>query len=358
MKTATLRKALSLAKPCLGPSDSPLPILSHICFMPDCVYAYNDVMATIVEEATGLSCGLHGDTLIGLLDAAGVDELKIKLDKGKGFAQLDVGNGWIKVPSLPDTDFLFGLPEIVPVLKLRITDEVRRALELCLMSVGTDSLKPEFAGVTVIFAKGQAIFFSSNNDTASRYVATDKIMGRKEIAFVLPAAACEQLLKLQSSVGDGMMLVGDEATLITFGKGEKTEATLVSKLLTAGADFNTIFNRHAAGTPAPTPPTLAAELKKAAVLLGKESVKLCTLRFEGGELMIDAAGVLGSMESVISFEDKKALGAVRVDPELVLRAIPYTSHMAVNAGESLVLSGGGYTVVIASEGGTSADAAA
>jgi hypothetical protein len=354
MKTATLRKALLLAKPCLGPNDGPLPIMSHFCFMPDCVYAYNDVVATIVEVETGLACALHGETLAALLEVANVDELKVKIDAGKSVAQMDVGNGWIKVPSLPDKDFLFSLPEIEPVLKLRLTDEVRRALELCLMSVGTDSLKPEFAGVTVIFSKGQAVFFSTNNETASRYIATDKVMGRKDVSFVLPAAACEQILKLQGAIGEGTMVVGNGAVMITYNdKDGKLVATMVSKLVEATADFATVLARHLSAPASSTPPLLFMELKKAAVLLGRESSKRCTMSFDKGKITVRASGMLGSMDTDVAYPDKKVTGAVEVDPEIVLRVLPYTDHLAVNNGESLVFTGGGYTIVVAAEGGTS-----
>lgn len=340
MKTATLLRALGLAKPSLAGTDSVLPILSHFCFDDEVLYSYNDIIATVVEEATSLSCALHGDTLIGILEAAGAEDVTVKVDNNG--AHLDVGNGWVKVPALPSEDFIFSLPDEEPIVSIPFSDELAKGLERCLISVGADALKPEFAGVTLRANKDGTVLYSSDNVTASRY-NVGKFIGRTSVATVLPADACTQFLKLR---GTGSKIsIGEKAATMEFEGG-----MVVTKLLQAKAEqFDEVFQSRTNGVSLfITPPELARELAKASVLLSKESVKDCTITIAKGKATISASGVLGSMKTTISVADPKASGTVLLPPASVARILPHTDQMGIQDGRSLVFAGGGLTHIISS----------
>lgn len=345
MKTSDLFKSLSIAKPSLGSEDGILPILSHFCFCGDIIYAYNDVTAIVVDQPTGLDCALHGSTLLGVLEACGEEEAKIEVDK-QGTVKLNTGKNWIKIPSLPTQDSAFTLPDEEPIITIPLTPEVLTAIERCLISVSNDSLKPEFAGITVQVEKSATTFFSSDNLTAARYRLDAKFITRKNLATVLPAQACEQLLKLCSTFQqqDAALAVGEKVAIATFNG-----ATLITRLLPAKPDiFASVFGQHAdEATFFVLPEGLGREIAKAVVLTVKEQVKECYINAGSGSVKIDAGSSLGNMESTMPV-DKKLVGGVNIDPMLISRALPYLSKWAINDGRSLTFSNGPYTYIISS----------
>lgn len=347
MKTSEMLTALGLAKSSLGPNDSQMQVLAHFCFMDDIIYAYNDITAVVVEAQTGLSCALHGETLMGILAVAGAEEVKIKLEGGG--ASIDVGNGWVKVPVLSAEDFLFQMPDEEPVVTLPFTDEVVKAFERCLMSVGADSLRPEFTGITVQVNKDGVVFYSSDNVSATRYKPEGKFVSRKTLSAVIPGIACEQMLKLRS---DGAKIsLGERVGTLEVGT-----VTLVTKLLPAKAEqFESIFKKHVEpSTFCPLPVELGREIAKAVVLLGREQVKKCVLTFAKGKAAVSASGILGSMNTTVVMP-KDLNGFVSMSPELIARILPHADTIAVNDQASLVFEKGGMTHIIAAAAGIKAD---
>ena len=342
MKTSEMLTALGLAKSSLGPNDSQMQVLTHFCFVDDIIYAYNDITAVVVEAQTGLSCALHGETLMGILAVAGAEEVKIKLEGGG--ASLDVGNGWVKIPVLPKEDFLFTFPDEDPVLELTFTDAMAAAFERCLMSVGTDTLRPEFSGITVQVNKDSVVFYSTDNVSATRFKPEGKFLSRKTMTTVIPGIACEQMLKLRGP--DTKIALGERAGVMSAG-----QVTLVTKLLPAVVgQFEGIFAKHVEpSTFCPLPVELGREIAKAVVLLGKESVKRCVLNFGRGEATVSASGVLGSMKTTVPMPKNQPVnGLVIMSPELIARILPYADTIAVNDQSSLVFQKGGMTHIISS----------
>lgn len=346
MKTASLLAALGFAKPSLGSNDAVMPVLAHFCFMDDMLYAYNDITAVVVEEPTGLNCALHGETLIGILNVAGAEEIKVKMKDGA--ASLDVGNGWVKVPALPEKDFIFVLPDEEPILTIPFGDEIAAGIERCLMSVSPDALAPEFAGVTFNYGgnPGTLTLYSSDNKSATRYWPDKKLLSRKPFSVVIPEVACSQMLKLRDEKSE--IMLGEKVGTIT---APTRSATLITKLLPAKADqFHKIFAQHAEGKDYfKLPLELGREIAKASVLVGRESVKNCDLIFEKGKIVVSAGGVLGTMRTTIDIENKKVAGMVSMPPEMISRILPHAESIAVNDGASFIfIHGNTLTHIISS----------
>lgn len=350
MKTETILAALNLAKPALGSNDSVLPILSHFCFEDDILYAYNDIVAIIVEEKTGLECALHGDTLVGLLSATGAAEVDVRIDKA-GVAQLKSSSGWVKVPSLSIEGTAFTLPDEEPLVTLALTPALLVALERCMISVSDDSLKPEFAGVTIQVQKNRLVLYASDNKTASRYEPEGKFLSRKAACAVLPAQACSRLLKLAAELGEQeeapSLALGEKAAVASF-----PGVVLVSKLLPAKPEvFERVFEQHTkVALLSAIPEGVDAEITKAGILLGRDSVKDCHIEFDHAKqtVSIAVAGVLGSMEAKLK-APKCSGGFACIDPTLVARVLPCVSEWAVNGGQSLVFSNGQFTHIVSAK---------
>lgn len=344
MNPASLLAALNIAKSSLGANDSVYPVLANFCFMGDIVYAYNDQTAIILEEKTGLNCALHGETLLGILSVAGTDDISVKVSDGA--AHFKLKSGWVKVPALDEKQFMFIFPDEEPILSIPFTDDIATALERCLLSVSPDSVRAEFTGVSVHIVQNGISFFSSDNVTAMQFVPSGKFMSRKQLSVVIPQSACSQMLKLYK--GKCTLKIGQK-----FGVFESEEVTLVTKLIQANIDLlQNVFKTHAVNHHFfPLPDELGREVAKADVLLGREAVKECVLTFTATQVVVTAAGVLGSMEATIKLPGKSLPGTVRIEPAHVLRAIQYADQFTVNDRASLVLrqSAGGMTYLVSSK---------
>lgn len=347
MKTASLLAALNIAKHSLGSNDSVYPVLASFCFMEDIVYAYNDITAIVVEEQTGLNCALHGDTLLGVLGVAGTEDITVTINGGA--AELKLKSGKVKVPCMDEKMFLFTPPDETPILSVPFTAEIAQAIECCLLCVSVDNVRQEFNGVTLRISPQQIAFYSSDNKSAMRVIPSGKFMSRKSASVVIPTIACEQMLKLRK---DGARFsIGEK-----FGTFEIDGVTLFTKLLPANTDvFDSVFQSHAAvPATAAIPAELARELSKAEVLLGREAVKYCTLRFAPASVSIEAAGVLGSMNAVIAGDktwNAQMKGAVITEPAIILRVLKHAKFIAVNDNASLCFeNGAGFTYIASSKG--------
>lgn len=346
MKLAPLLAALRLAAPALGKDDKVmLPALSHFCFDDDNFLAFNDQVAVIVGLKTGLTLGLHGETLLGVLGAQRGEDVEIKV---KGRTATLSGSGKVELPILEKNEFVFQLPAEEPVLSIPLGPDVRRALELCLISAGEDSLQPHFNGVTIRIGKQGTVLFSTDNVTASRVrPPSAKLPSRKEAGVVLPKEAAELVLKLSPAEGKPTMHIGERVVVVDFG-GEP-DVTLVAKLLGAPSSrLDDVFRDHAekaAGFPVPA--GLDAEIEKAKVLTSRDPLKECTLSVAKGTLVVEAQGALGRMSTALKIESKTAEGEVTVPPENVARMLPHTKLLHINAGRSLVLQSEGFDHIVA-----------
>ena len=350
METAALKRLLSFAKPSLGAMDGVLPILSHFCFDDGVVYAYNDILATVVFDDHGISaCGLHGGTLLDILDVAGVDNINIS--GGKDKVCINVGSGKVDIPSLSSESFVFEMPDVEFEHEINITADLCKGMELCLGSIAQDSIKEEFNGVTFDIEKGEITLYSSNNRTASRYVVDGKVK-KLTTAFVLPTPAAEQVLRLRQQLPNATISLGIAAStsVVTFDSGENDPmVVMISKLTEAKAPFRKIFSANASDVESfDNPPQLSLELKKASVVLGKEVIKDCILEFAKGKIKISAKGQLGQMETSIPCASKTASGAANIEPQAIVRALTVSDQMTLGAG-SLVFTKGSYTYVVASK---------
>jgi hypothetical protein len=348
MNRQALLKALLAAKPSLGPTDGVLPMLSHFCFMDDILYAYSDVTATIVEIATGLTCALHGETLIGLLGVLGTDEVDIKLLNATT-ASINLGTGTAKVPMRGAEDFIFELPNEEAVATFVFDAAAIKAMEVCLQSVAKDSMKAEFNGVTITAdAKTGIQMYSTNNVTASR-AQLGKFVGRKVATAVLPVEACDQMLKLNAGSPDkfGTVQICERTAMVDYAAG----VSMVTKLIPGKLQvFHNVFAGHAdKATFFSLPPELLGEIQKALVVLSRNAIKEIELVFDKGTMTVTADGIMGKLKTKIGTAAPADFAAkVFINPEHVLRILPHVDEIAVNHERSLVFRGDGLTHLISS----------
>lgn len=339
MNRASLLAALRIAAPALGDDTGAMPALSHFCFEDDTFYAWNDLVAVIVSYKTGLNVGLHGATLLGVLGATRAETVELKPSKDGETYQL-VGGGNVKLPALPPDQFMFNLPDDPPNSTVSLTQDIKQALEVCLISVSDDSLKPEYSGVTLLIDKTETVFYSTDNVSATRVrPPAAKVPGRVKAAMVLPKPAADLLLKLFPSEGSPKMWVGEKVAIVEFG-GDP-EVTMVTKLLGApSTKLADVFDKHVPKTFAKIPEGFGAEIEKAKVLCARDSLKELHINVSKEQVNLGVLhATLGKMHSHLKVEGIPD-GEIVVNPELVARILPFVSMFAVNSEASLVFAGG------------------
>lgn len=343
MNRTQLLAALKLAAPALGKDTAAQPALSHFCFEGDSFYAYNDITAVVVGLKTGLTLGIHGETLLGVLETSRSEQVEVAI---KGRTATLSGAGRVDLPTLERSDFLFSLPDEEPILSAPLGGDIRRALEICLISVADDSLRPEFNGVTLRIGKGGTILFSTDNNTATRMEPRDaKVLARKEAAVVLPRSAADLILKLFPKEGKPVMHVGERIAVVEFG-GE-LGVMLVTKLLGhASNTLDSIFAQHCNGaTISPLPEGLPIEIEKARVLTSRNALKECLLSASGKKLVISVDAALGKMRTELPLASPMK-GEVVVNPDFVARILPHVTGLDINDNRSVVFFGEGLAHIV------------
>lgn len=339
MKRLPLLAALKTAAPALG-DDDPLPALAHFCFADDSFYAYNDIVAVIVGLKTGLDLGLHGQTLLGVLGASRSEDIEFK--PAKGVPGIMVTGSNVRMPTLSKRDFVFNLPAEDPLLSLTLSEDMRAALQTCLMSVTDDSMRPEYNGVTVRIGKTGTVLFSSDNITATRVSPpAAKVPARKEAALVLPRMACDLILKLFQDGAKPKMSIGEKVALVEFG-GEPNVMLMTKLLGQPSMKLAQVFEEHAGAQVSwcGLPAGFAEAIEKARVLNSRDAVKECALIAHKGKLIVETAATLGTLHEELPITNAKLNVSVNVNPDFVARMLPFVGAFFINDNSSLVLGGG------------------
>lgn len=345
MELEDLKSALKLAAPCLQTNDF-IPAFSHVCFCgDDGLYAFNDVAAIIVGFPTELSIGLQGDALIGVLEASKAKSVDIEIKDKIAVLKLDGGS--VKLPVLPEDDFVFELPDEAPNITLDLDENIIAALERCLLCVSDNALKQNLNGITVIASKKHgAAFYSSNNITAA---CADAIGAEGDGHAIIPKNTCELLLNLNKTLETETMpqlMLGDSYAIATFDC--EPSVTLVSKLIRDDpAAFEKMFSGFLyGGSTYPIPEELQGELAKANVLLSRDLEKKCVLSQSGGELSISADGQLGELRGTMKVKGKQPARMTGFQPEQMMRALPYCTEMEITESHLTVMTGENFTYAI------------
>lgn len=193
MKREDLIAKLKLVQPALS-SNPIVPLLCQFWFTGEHLLAYNDNIALAVPLHTAFR-GAVSERILPLLNASDFDE--IELSEEDGILLVRSGGRVAFRLGLDKADFIFSMPSrsghVVPDLS-RMIDAIGR----CLMSVGTDTSRPEYLGITLLAENGRTSLYSTNGATITRVRIGDMPVPRT----ILLAEFCRQLTGLYGDGGD------------------------------------------------------------------------------------------------------------------------------------------------------------
>lgn len=329
-----LSRAATLVRPALA-SKEYVPALTHVLFAGGRASAYNDVAAISVamEGADAIGRCVPGEKLIGALGSFGGADVVAQDDKD-GALVLKSGRSRVKLPTLPKSDFPLELPSNGQGHEVKLAREVVRAVERCLVSVGTDAAHPAQSGVTLESGEdGRAVLYSTDNYSISRCATAAPIKLPADAPVILPKFFCEQLVSLARAFPDEdlFLVLFDGALLVDFGD----RATLFTRtpVDVEPLDFPRIVGKHvklSALRDAPKiPDAFDGALQRALLVTSGEASKTTKVTLRGRSMLLVSGAGAAEAEDEISYDQphRGPEGSFYVDPQLLARGAKHCALM-------------------------------
>lgn len=328
-KTTTNREALvkvaNLVKPALS-TQSYIPALKHIRFAGGFATTYNDVAGISVRCDVDVERCLPGETLIRALASFGAENLMVQEGKDSSVV-LSSGRSKLKLPTMAIKDFPFEVPD-EDADEVELDANIMKGIERCLLSVGNDPTHPATMGVTLdIDDKGNAVLYSTDNTTVSRYQTKSKIKLPADTPVIMPTFFCEQLVSLNKAFPDKepVMLLMVGALLVEWGKSAKLFTKTISDLVPL--DFPRLMNKYCKMETlkqqlSVIPDSFDAALGRALLVLIGEVDKSTKITVSENLLKLNSTSSMGDSDDSMTFTgDQEGPGEpFFVDPSLILRA--------------------------------------
>ena len=341
-KTTTNREALvkiaALVRPALA-TQAYIPALTHIRFGGEFASAYNDISAIMVKAAIDVQCCLPGELLIKALNSFGAESIAIQETAKDNAVVLSSGRSKLKIPTLPFDAFPLNLPDTKKASEIVLDASILKGIERCLMSVGNDPTHPAQMGVTLdADDKGNAILYSTDNFTISRYQAKSKIELPGDSPVILPTFFCQQLVTLSKAFPEEevVLVMVPGALLVEFGKMAKLfNKTLVDL---EPLDFPRIFDKHCKVSSlkdrlGKIPDSWDSAFNRAMLVLSGEVDKVTKITVGEETIKLHSTSTMGDSDDSMS-HDIEHLDAPAepfyIDPSLVLRASKACGLMTFN----------------------------
>ncbi len=181
-----LKAALLAVKPAISQQQH-VPILSHLCFTGEEVYAWDDIMGLTHALETDFVCAVPA-TLVDVLQAYPSGET-VTLTHDNGNLKVACGKRLkVAFPTLPSDQFLYAPDKFGQGDKaFKITPRVIEALKICLPCVGDSAHRVSLTGV-VVTKEGD--MWSTDNQTIT---ICESVLKKSPATFVLPKNFAEQL---------------------------------------------------------------------------------------------------------------------------------------------------------------------
>jgi len=321
-----LIKITGLVRPALS-TQSYIPALQTIKFDKGFATAYNDISAISVRAGVEIEKCLPGEMLIRALSSFSADQIMFQEDGDAGLV-LSSGRSKIKMPTQAPKDFPLAWPEDSDD-EIILDHSILKGISACLISVGTDPTHPAQMGVTLdVDDKGNAVLFSTDNFTISRYQTKSKIKLPGDSPVILPRFFCEQLVTLSKAFADDeialVMLPG--ALLVEFG----ANARLLSKTPVdlEPLDFPRIMAKHCKQVNlkdqlSEIPDSFDSAFSRALLVLGGEVDKATKITIGDGNFKMSSTSSMGDADDTLPYKGEMSdepSDPFHVDPALVARA--------------------------------------
>lgn len=316
-------------------------MLTHLCFTPSHVLAFNDKTAIIADADTELHCAVPGKVLLDMLEGCGAE---IALEQKDAELVIKDKGSTIRLPILQPDAFVFDPDQFDKAAPLcSLTPELIVGLELAASYSNLESIRANLTGVTFDASESGAgaflLLYSTDNVTLTKVSVVADFKTKKRPRGIIPKDACDLIVKtfkdLQSPEGATLKL-GDGFLLAEIADGVR----VITKLVAAEpADFEKMITENGEGAEnIDCPESLFAAAKRASILTATDPDRVLELSSQSGFLSIKAKGRLGELETKIKTKGAVDGNPYLVDPDMLARAQPWAAQIGLGA-KALILSG-------------------
>lgn len=334
MQRAELIETLKQVAPALASKDF-VPVLACFCFDGKLVTAFDDLVALQAPCTLPIKAGIRGRLMLDLLTASRAKELVLD-DASEQEIVLKAGRSRIKLPRIDPEHFIFEMPEPEGVA-VPLSDKVIDALKRVAISMGTDPSHPWRMGVTLLVTAEGISFYSSDNVTVSRArVEQAGLVKKKDTFKCVLAPRFVELLLSQAAKREGTLNLTSGWSMACFKSGLKLFCKTVNDLELERYEhlFEAVSQMEERLVPIPKGTDLA--LQRALALLDGATDKLTELTVRDGVMSLFSKSQHGEVRDRLRFADHPDAKTV-IQPEMLHRAIPHSSHMAVDPELAVLL---------------------
>jgi hypothetical protein len=353
IKRELILKTANLVRPALA-TAAYIPALTHISFDGEYATAYNDISAISVRCKADVGRCVPGDLLIRGLGSFGGDEIALQTGPNEELVMSSGRGAKVKLPTLKLKDFPYQPPEVNAKKDAPITIDasILKGIERCLMSVNNDPTHPAQMGVTLDSDdNGEALLFSTDNFTISRYQTSSEIRLPGDTPVILPRFFCEQLISLSRAFPAEkiqLFLLGG-ALFATFG--EAAELFSKTPVDLEPLDFPTMMGKHVKlkglkDQLFPIPDSWESAFGRAMLVLGSEDDKAVKVTLGVDTIQLLSTSPMGEADDEMKYEsgDGDPDKPFHVDPALIIRAskscalLGFTDRVVIMADKDLAFT--------------------
>lgn len=328
MNRAELITALDLCRPCLS-NHALVPMLSHFCFDKSFITAFNGTQAVITAFESELNCGVPGELFYRLMNSYQTEDVEV-LQKEKEVT-IKAGSNNAKLSTIPETDFVFDLPELESLSHFPINMKMLTGLNSCLMSVSDNPMQKNLYGVTVKNNKRGLNIYSTDLKTLSCYNA-EPVHG-KDFTLLLPKLFTGLLIVFGKSYKEGTFYLGEDFVCVDFG-----DTLLYSKVLTDidFLDFETEINRHINDGLVfqEVPESLAPAIDRSLIFVSSEIDQFARVSIDSKKMEIYTNGPFGDSLEKISLKKPLPKMEFKMDVGLLQKGVLVSKELVFTKSES------------------------
>lgn len=289
VKRQELMDALLAVRPAVT-KDAVIDGANNIFFIGNEVLAYDDevcISKFLDTDTDELDCAVPEKPLIAFLKKLKAPEVELIQGEGEIIIRSKRTEAGINIASVPSHLSNLNIPEEWNELPM----EFAEALDLCLMSVGTDMSLPVLCNLH-LFGK---YVESLDNARGTRYTLPRKVFGD----FLLPAEAAKRVKNINPS----LFFENPEDPWVHF-YNEEDEVTVSARK--GSGDFQNLDDiMVATGDSYHFPPSTKEALDRAAIFAKSESITddIVKITLDNGEMCISAEGSHGWVADRIPVPD-------------------------------------------------------
>ena len=342
LERARFLSKLAVLKPAIA-SGGVIIELRHIWFDKGYAMAYDGGLGIRIPlDVGGITCGVPGATLLGLLGTSPLKEVELDLPDKKSLS-VSFGSSHSKVAVLASDSNVWPFPAKEPSEdQLQVTEIFIEALRKALLVKAAIITRIENRGIIVEPNKRKFELYATDSASLVQVLVEEKNASFSE-RVLLPREFCQQLVECCPK-GAALSIRKDYFAATT------GEISIYSNVLDASgiADLRALANKHLKPQPESValPVGLEGALSRAEILAGAEAA-IVTISIKKNAMVLKGKYPYGVLDETLVLEGEHPDAEIKIDSPLLRRVLAQVDQFSIST-EALALYGDGGVVYLIS----------